>query len=299
MANGIDWKRFASPKSLPLLLSFLATLAVTFVVAVRWSRLANLFGQTRLPLHRFFTVFAVTSFVSFILPKDLVDIGGRLVWSKQRAGHSYAAAGTALFWDRVMDAIVLFSILPACLVYFFYGQLLIASLVVAIVSWGGAAAIFWFASARAFQVMQYTLNWGLGLASKLPFLRNRVRSVDLPPLDRAACVKLFGMTCLKPVILAVQYLGFAYAMGLHFPVTTMFFATPVSQLAFVFSFTAGGLGVLEAGWFAVLSLAGVSNPDIGLFLLAQRVYSIACMGVLAAATLLCPLAWKALKKEHW
>ncbi len=267
------------------------------MVAVRWPRLANLFGQTRLPLHRFFAVFAVTSFVSFILPKDWGDVGGRLVWSKQRADHSYAAAGTALFWDKVMDATVLFPILPACLVYFSLwtgldrkpsgGNCLL-----------GGAAIFWFASARAVQVMPYTLNWGLGLASKLPFLRNRVRPVDLPSLDRTACVKLFGMTCLKPVILAVQYLGFAYAPGLHFSVTTIFFATPVSQLAFVFSFTAGGLGVLEAGWFAALSLAGVSNPDIGLFLLGQRVYSIACMGVLAAATLLCSLAWKALKEGH-
>jgi uncharacterized membrane protein YbhN (UPF0104 family) len=71
----------------------------------------------------------------------------------------------------------------------------------------------------------------------------------------------------------------------------MLFGLPIVQISRVFSFTPGSLGVLEAGWYAVLSLGGIDGSLIIAFLIGQRVLISTFVLILAAVTQLVTVLW--------
>jgi len=282
MGDGFDLSKLSNVRLWPFFWSVVITGGATLLVAIRWGSLANSIGGKPLPFIRYYTVFATTSFLSFILPKDIVDIGGRALWMKKKAGHTYTTAGTTLFWDRLLDGIVLIALLPTCLMYFFGGQKTLLCTALAAVSITISGFLLWYLNQWTFRAIQTALNALIKLFGSLPFLGKRIpETLDLPSIERQLCIKLFALSAFKPLILAVQYTLFAYAIGLDFSLNMMVFGTPLSQLAFLFAFTAGGLGVFEAGWFSILVLGGIPSEDIGVFLIAQRIYSIAALAIVA------------------
>jgi len=282
MGDGFDLRKLSNVRLWSFFWSVVITGGTTLLVAIRWGSLANSIGSKPLPLIRYYNVFATTSFLSFILPKDIVDIGGRALWMKKKAGHTYTTAGTTLFWDRLLDGIVLIALLPTCMAYFFGGQKTLFCTALAAVSIAVAGFLLWYLNQWTFRAIQTSFNAIIKLFGTLPILGKRLpETLDLPPIERRLCLNLFVLSAIKPLILSVQYALFAYAIGLDFSLSVMVFGTPLSQLAFLFAFTAGGLGVFEAGWFSILALGGIPSEDIGVFLIAQRIFSITALAIVA------------------
>lgn len=63
--------------------------------------------------------------------------------------------------------------------------------------------------------------------------------------------------------------------------TVILLGTPAGQLTYLFAFTSGGLGIFEAGWFAILRLGGVTMEHVIIFVVGQRILTIILIGILA------------------
>jgi hypothetical protein len=107
-------------------------------------------------------------------------------------------------------------------------------------------------------------------------------------------VALLGVARFAAVL--VQFAGIGAGVGILLGWRDWMAATPLAQLTALVGITPGGLGVVEAGWWAGLAWVGVEGPVIGLFLLAQRTALIAFLGTLALATW--PLARGGTRRER-
>jgi uncharacterized protein (TIRG00374 family) len=83
---------------------------------------------------------------------------------------------------------------------------------------------------------------------------------------------LVVITIVKYIFLILRVYFLTAALGLGIPLFVLCTGIPVAQLGLTLAFTPGALGVLEGGWYAVLTLSRISKVDIATFLIAQRAY---------------------------
>ena len=85
----------------------------------------------------------------------------------------------------------------------------------------------------------------------------------------------------QTAIFSFRLILFAKALNLSIASLLIFLATPVGQFAYLFSFTPGGLGIFEAGWFGILTYGGGVNPQsVSMFVVGQRFLTILLVSVI-------------------
>ncbi len=139
----------------------------------------------------------------------------------------------------------------------------------------------WFPAASALALV---LPWGLvvlpGFTQGMLHLgvraQRRLGSIKRNELWRLIDPELLGkllvLTTLKYAALMIWTLLLVRTLDLSIPPLLIWAGIPIAQLSLVLAFTPGGIGILEGGWYAVLTLAGLPNETISAFLLGQRLY---------------------------
>jgi uncharacterized membrane protein YbhN (UPF0104 family) len=131
-------------------------------------------------------------------------------------------------------------------------------------------AALWWGTAR--QRLARLLRW----TEQVPYLNAVLPSISENRtgllLQRPVIVQALGLTFLLSSALATTYYQISCAVGLSHPWTVFAAGFPAVQLSLVLAMTPGGLGILDAGWYGVLLLGGVSRQDALVFVVAQRAY---------------------------
>jgi uncharacterized membrane protein YbhN (UPF0104 family) len=125
------------------------------------------------------------------------------------------------------------------------------------------------------------MELGLRVASCVPWVRRL--SLDVPDftgLDRTIVLRVYALTLAKLACTMGRLYITALALELPIPLLLILLGVPIGQLSYVFAFTPGGLGIFEAGWFAVLTLGGVPAGSVTAFVVGQRVLMMVLVGVL-------------------
>jgi uncharacterized membrane protein YbhN (UPF0104 family) len=259
----------------PYLLVGLAGAALAHVaVAARWKLLSEATGGTRLGFWAYLHSLLVTRFIGQFAPSLAMDLVGRgvalrTVGSKRGIGH----ATTLVVLERLFDLII-----PAAL-------LLWAFTVRRPGLEDQAAALLALTTAAFLLIATPGLRPLARLALRIYARVARVPDGELPvgvTTWIAFQVALLGVARFAAVL--VQFAGIGAGVGIFLGWSDWMAATPLAQLTALVGITPGGLGVVEAGWWAGLAWVGVEGPVIGLFLLAQRTALIAFLGTLALAT---------------
>lgn len=257
----------------PLLLGFLATIGINASVAFRWGTLANtLAGRRVTGWFEYFHYFVIGGALGFVLPKDLPDIGGRALWLNQRHDLPLTQASASVVLDRLFDLLSSAAFALAAIPFFVgfvdavTGLLLMGAAVLIV---GGLLLV---AYRPLMNLAAWGMNLGIHLVNLVPGLRKRQpKKLDFVDLDRGVTLKVYLLTVLKFFFTASRLALFAWALNLPISPLLFFIGLPVAQMSYVFAFTPGGLGILEAGWLAILTLGGVSTQDGSLFVVGQRI----------------------------
>jgi len=270
--------------TVPFLFSILSTLGITAFLTWRWRSLIIALKTGSdiewLGLYRFFML---SRLASYVLPKDLVDLGGRTIWLNKACRVPLLQAGSSVVLDRFFDLFTAMVFLAGTLPYWLdcfsdpvYNVISIGLSFVL----GGLFLLF------GYPLLELLMLFGLKILRRLcelPWINKKPPEYSsLPGLEKPVLLKLYSISVLKNVLLAVQYILFMMALDLDISPMLLLMGTPVSQLVFVLSFAPGGIGVLEAGWFSILMLKGVPREHIAIYLVGQRVLTIVCTAVVTA-----------------
>ena len=243
-------------------------------VAARWKLLSEATGGTRLGFWAYLHSLLVTRFIGQFAPSLATDLLGRgvalrTVGSKRGLGH----ATTLVVLERLYDLVI-----PALLVLWAF--------LVRRPGLADEAALLLALLTAGFLLLATP---GLRPLARLAlFVYGRVARLgdgELPvgvTTGVSFQVALLGVA--RFVAVLVQFAGIGAGVGIILGWSDWMAATPLAQLTALVGVTPGGLGVVEAGWWAGLAWVGVEGPVIGLFLLAQRTALIAFLGVLSLAS---------------
>lgn len=283
LGGGESLPELGQLRLIPLAGALLATIGITGSIASRWGTLANALGGGRIGAwHDYYHYFIVSRMLGFLVPKDISDLGGRTVWLNQLHGLTLSRAGASVIIDRLFDmlcaAIFLLSVLPYWLGCFQasvgIGLMFVLAVVVGTMLFIGHGLLM----AGATRL----LNRGLLLAHQIPWARKRLPEIlSITVLDRDTVLRAYLFSVVKFVCTAGRLVFFALALSLPISPTLVLLGTPLGQLSYLFAFTPGGLGIFEAGWFAILKFGGVATGSATMFVVGQRILTVVLSGLLA------------------
>ena len=136
-------------------------------------------------------------------------------------------------------------------------------------------------------VLRTGLRWARRVGSRIPLIGHRIphqdqtEEVRFELLSRRTLTLILALTMLKYGALVLRLFFLVQALDLPISVTTIWAGIPIAQLSLLLAFTPGALGVLEGGWYAVLSVMSVNPDAISAFLIGQRLYWMAFSAVFA------------------
>ncbi len=272
-------ERYTPLKWPPLLGAFAATFFIAGALAGRWGTITHaLAGQRLAPWRKYLHYFLLSRSLGFILPKDLTDLGGRAAALNRFHGAPLEVAGASVLFDRLCDLITVALFLPPAMLYWM-GRIsapVAIGLMVAIpIGFLVQLAIF-HRSAAAGAIALF--NWGIGQIQRVPFWRRYTpRPLPLPDLTGRVLLQAFLFSLAKFGATTIRLIFIAQAVQPSVPSFVILMGMPVGQLSYFFAVTPGGIGVFEAGWFAVLTLAGCTGSVVTIFLVAQRVITFLCV----------------------
>jgi uncharacterized membrane protein YbhN (UPF0104 family) len=269
-------------RPIPLIGALLATLGITSAIAWRWGTLANALGGDRVAAWPdYFHYFIVGRALGFVLPKDIIDLGSRTVWLNHQHSLALPKASASVALDRLSDVLTFLVFLLAALPFWL-------GWVQAPVGIGLMLGMATLVGGLLFVVHRplvagagWLLNRGLRLVNQMPWLRRRsLETLDVTGLDRGMVLRVYLFGLVKFGFTAARLVLFAMALSLPISPTLILLGTPLGQLSYLFAFTPGGLGIFEAGWFAILILGGVAAGHATTFVVGQRVLTMALIAIL-------------------
>lgn len=269
-------------RPIPLLGALLATLGITIAIAFRWGTLANALGGGRVAAWPdYYHYFIVGRALGFVLPKDVIDLGSRTVWLNQCHSLALPKASASVVLDRLSDVLSILVFLLAALPYWL-------GWVQAPVGIGlmlGTATVIGGLLFVAYRPMLtgalWLLNRGLRLVNQMPWFRKRsLETLDATGLDRGMVLRVYLFGLAKFSFTAARLVFFAMALSLPISPTLILLGAPLGQLSYLFAFTPGGLGIFEAGWFAILVLGEVTAEHATAFIVGQRVLTMFLIAIL-------------------
>jgi uncharacterized protein (TIRG00374 family) len=278
--------------------AFVCTIFITVFWARRWALLTNkLSGLSTVSGWWYYHCLILSRAVSMFVPESVGRFGTGTLALKLSQGVPVTIGLYSLLLDRLFDLLTALTlILPAILfvlgiwpaVFSYALHILILGLLWIILEVKHRTIIIFLLKSYA---------WLIAIGSNIPVIGSRFQPLEiceeelksLPTAQDAR--KIYFNNLGKLVFAALRW--YSLALAFHLPVSFawMFFGSSIVQISRVFSFTPGSLGVLEAGWYAVLSLGGVAGPLIMAFLIGQRVLIATFVLILAAITQLVTVFW--------
>lgn len=282
--SGFDsLKQFEHLQPVPVVAASLATVGITGAIAGRWGILTNALAKTQVAgWLDYYHYVIISRLVGFVLPKDLMDLGGRAGALNRLHNLPLAQASACVLLDRVFDLVSIALFLPITLLYWLGW----------VTAWPTAALMFGIAVlAPVTLCLAYKSIAAHGIrllnagSRFFPQTNKRLSQVlDNISLDQSVIVKTYLLSLAKFVFTGLRFVCFALALDLPISPFIIFFGLPIGQLSYLLAFTPGGLGIFEAGWFGILSAGRIAPEPATAFIVGQRILTIMIIGILAASS---------------
>jgi uncharacterized protein (TIRG00374 family) len=276
------WQQIAQGDWRYVVAAFLVTLLWNMVAAYRWALIANnVVGRQICPYPYFFTYHMIGMLIGQVVPITVGMLGGRPVALSLSQEVSLKRSALSVFLDKLFD-LILALLLVAPVAFYLVDWIdrplalgLMGGIVIV-----GAALIGWQyervillvgrVGSRLAQPLAHVPVIGRRLVRRLPQQLDRLSSETF--LRSRPAFQAFLLTVVMYGLLSARLFFIAQALHLDIPWYLLTMGVSVTQLALVFSVTPGSLGFLEAGWAAVLGLAGLTQGQFLTFVIGRRAF---------------------------
>ena len=281
----------------PLVLSGLIAVPISALATYRWRMLVHsVGGGGPASWFDYYYCFIIVRVLSLVLPKEVVELGGRTLWLRRRTGLSIAHASLSSVLDRAFDLVILPPLLLAILPFWAGYASPAQSFLLMALATVLLGCILPLCFSRFLRWVRWVLDRGSRLLVRTRLAREaRIRPVDLPRIAVSTVIWAYVLTLAKYLLVISQMALLSSGFSLPIPPQLFFLGGPIGQLAFLFALTPGSIGIFEAGWFAVLRMGGVSRASAGALVVAIRFLQIVAMGLLALTVQLVQLIRRAHK----
>jgi uncharacterized protein (TIRG00374 family) len=293
-----DLSRILEADPIWLVSAFVSTVFITVFRARRWGLLANrVSGASKVSGWWYYHCLILSQAVSLFVPESVGGFGIGTLSLRFFQGVPATIGLYSLVLDRLFDLLTALMLAVPAILFVLGIWPAIPSYTVYILVLG----LLWVILRARYETITVFLlksySWLITVGSGIPVIGSRLQPLEiceeeLKSLPTAQDTrKLYFDNLGKLLFVVLRWYSLALTFRLPVSFAWILFGASLVRLSRIFSFTPGSLGVLEAGWYAVLSLAGVDGPLITAFLIGQRVLISAFVLILSATSQLVTFFW--------
>jgi uncharacterized protein (TIRG00374 family) len=278
---------------LPFFVVVFATFIITAAIAARWKSINHgILGRKIAPWFQYYYYYIVSLVTVFIFPKDITGIGFRTYWEEKLKKVDTAKAKAGVLIDRLFDLFVLFVLFIGSLPFWFGVDIFNGIIILVVFS-----LIFGLVALLFLDKIDNFLNTLLKIGRKTPFIGSHFPKTFPITFTRAnKFLKTYYLSIIKYAGIILRFVFVIIAFNIPLDYQLIIIGTPFALLTYLVSFTPGRLGILEAGWFGVLMLAGASACPALFFVIAQRILEIISVAIVGMLTQLIYFLYKGEKE---
>ena len=288
-------------------ITLLAVGTLTAATAIRWGLIANALAGRRLVSWAQYYHFNILGRVTgLFIPQIAGDIGTRTIALTATKSSGLGVAFSSTVIDRMFDAL-------GTAILFFPSLLYVSKLIPRRAALGLSLLLMvllaFVITARwsaVWRLLMKLVNGMAKLAGRFPLTKRAITPQRLEmlhqlterPISSRLALHVYLLSMARLFLMIIRSYSVALALGIHAPFVTIYLIVPVAQLIMLLNITPMGLGMREAGWAAVLTLAGASPKDALIFALGHRAYlyvSVSVLGLISYASMI--LARKRASRE--
>ena len=233
----------------------------------------------------YYRCFIVARALALILPKEMVDLGGRALWQNKVAKVSLPTAGFVVAIDRLFDVILLPALLFVTGAYWLGWLGAAASIYLTVALAAVLGIILSIRFGTAIGRLESLLAGAVKIAARIKWLRGiKVPPLGTASLNRSSVGRAYCLTVSKYALTILQVILLSNALSLTISSATFALAAPLGQLSFLLAVTPGALGIFEAGSFGALTMLGTSAEQASAIVTANRLLMFSAVGILALMT---------------
>jgi len=234
-----------------LLLVALLLYACTFLIlSYRWRYILSKMGY-KIPLLTAYQAFAAGVLISDITPARLGELSRPFALKGIVPIHTGLVSVLA---DRYMDIVVIFILGTTGLVFIssVYDMTLIPVLLVLIFLLATPVLFFWMDRERAIRIAGWT-----GSVRLIDFLRSLDEVISQVTQVRKLFLIGISFTFFSWIFQAARIMTLCYATGYYVPISDLILLQPLVSALSLIPVSVAGLGLVEGGYAAMLTLFGV------------------------------------------
>jgi uncharacterized protein (TIRG00374 family) len=285
-----------SPRLGYLFLCLLANVAVYGVSSFRWGYITNTIFERKVTSYpRYFSYFVSSRFFGQYISQSGGDFIFKPSLLKQIDGVSLKFGLSTIIIEKLYDVMLIGILLIPSILYFFdvineILMLVIAGLLAVIL-----LIFLLFQTANLAKILTGIFRFGFYIIGKIPIIKRFALGKNpfqtdnfqkLSILGKKNILGVYALSILRFFLLITRIYLLNLSLELGIPITLFIVGIPIAQLALAFAITPGALGILEGGWYAILSIGGIGEIEIGAFLIGQRVYWSLFIGIIFLITYL-------------
>ncbi len=282
--GGIEaWQQIIQGDWMYVLAALAVTLLWNMVAAYRWSLVAHQVGgdPAICPYRYYFTYHMIGMVTGQVVPITVGMLGGRPAALSLSRGVSLRRAALSVFLDKLFDLILALLLAGPVVVYLvdwidlplglgLMGSAVLAGVILVGWQYERMMRLVGRMASHLARPLTHVPVIGRRLVRRLPQQLERLSTETL--LSNRMAVRVLVLTLVMYGLLSARLFFIAQALRLDIPWHLLTMGVSVTQLALIFSVTPGSLGFLEGGWWAVLSLAGLTQEQFYFFVIGRRAY---------------------------
>lgn len=268
------WQRLIEIKFISLFWIVVSTYIIVVITSIKWQIILKHMGfQGRVKSSYYFF------YCSFgLLSATFITQAGNYVFKvaslKDRFGVPASISVLSIFYEQIFDLIVLFGMIVPSLLFlkqyiqlsevwimYFLILLLITSQIIA----NRWPFLVWIN--RLFSHASRLLTVLPGLKAKI----TQITQLEQFKISPAVSLQLLSLSIVKYFFITLRVFMIMLATGLDVSYGQIYFAIPSVQMVVLLGLTPNGLGVSDMGWSMVLLSFDMAKPDIGNFLVIERI----------------------------
>lgn len=282
-----DLGKIATLSPLPLVLCFICTAGIAISSALKWKVSIGSTGERRsLPLGSLIHYFMIGRVLGLVVPMDVGDFAARTASLKMDHSIPIGRASYSVYLDRAFDVVVA-GILLVPSILFIVGNVSVGvGIAIYCLAFLAGMTCFVFFGKQTTDLLHVLFHLIFKAVCRIPGLRNKVdadaeRAMLAAPSSSSVARRLYLLSGLKFLFTATRFASIALAMRLAVGAVEMLLFAPGAQFAAVFSFTPGGMGIVDWSWSGLLYKIGVDRHDIVPYLVSLRLATWVSVLVLA------------------
>ena len=260
--------------------STIFTVLLYYLSAYKWQLIIKdlIDNKTTFTFFHLFHYTAIGFIFSYFLPRAVSDVGIKSILLKRNYNIPYKAGVYSVLLDQFFNLILTFAFLLPAIALMANIHNIRFVLLLNLVGLGIFIILFYCFSSIVLSLLAKSYAWLIRQFQKIRFLKHKfpqefsVLSSEFSiNTNTARNVFLLTLIRLLPMVLRLYVIVLILDIDLNF--YYLLLCCSVMLLFGLITIIPAQLGIGEWGWYAMLALAGLPDPQIVLFVLSSRIYS--------------------------